>query len=1298
MLPAPLDNRLQHRGHRAARTFRRRMAWLIVLATVAAGLVTAGGAPLARAAQATGDDVPAWSNGWSWTYQTTFRYIADGTDVALNENVTYTVAGVETFQGQSAYRLNITGTITGGNGTAAVDGVGNATLSNFAGTVTGTRFVRRSDLALLQETQQQNLTGKAQVSIISQNITAAIDLQMTPQRGWRALAFPLEAGQSWSNDVDVDYDGGFSYNAGSLASGESTFDGVFSFNDPSAVTNATINVPAGSISTRRVHAQSADGQTVNTHWWSPTHRNDAQELLKLPLDGGSLTLERKLASASTAAPATTLTSTITPSLSCAGGDVVVSGRLSSGAVGVPVSVSLDKSPVTPGQAVTASTTTTSGGNYTATLTAPAEEDGLAKTGARASWGVVATAAGTSAAGTLVVTGINCSDVTYTGDTAAPQGSTATVEAVLVDLAGGSVAGRTITFTLSDGATASATTSAAGVAEAEIAVAGPPRTATITASYAGGGGLAPATTSTPFTVGTVPTSTLVSVDPSVVTVGAPVRFTATVTPDHGSTPGGTVQFNVDGSDFGGAIPLSDGVATSPPLATLALGDHTVTAVYAGTSDHSASTSAAVTFRVREPLQPTTTTSTVDPGTAVYGQPVTLEATVAAGSGTPTGEVVFTVAGDEVGRSGVDTDGSASVVVTDLAVGSNQVVATYSGDDVYDASSASPRSVTVSKAAVGVDLSATATSTVTGEAVGHTATVAVQAPGGGIPNGTVQLLVDGNPVGDPVDLTNGSATFPPLTSLTAGAHTVSASYSGSARYLAASDTVEQQVTRADTTVALVANPSPSVQDQPVVLSASVAAVSPGSGTPSGTVTFFADGEPLGSAPVTAAGSGSSATLEVADLAPGSFQLTARYAGDADYTASESAPVSHTVIEGTAVVETTTELTSSANPSTYGDLITFSAEVSATDDSTPAGSVQFSVDGQNLGGPVAVGPNGVAESPTLASPDPGDHTVIAAFVAEPGFSGSGAILTQTVAAAGVEVDLRSSNVDAEVGDEVQFSVEVTSPTPGTGTPTGFVQFSVDGQPFGDARELEDGAASSPAVDDLAPGEHTVTALYSGDVHFRSELVELTQTVSRVGTTTSLTVADSSVTYGDDVVLIAAVTAAHGRYGAPIGSVTFFADGQPVGTLAVAPITEGPSDGLTSLATLRIGSLPAGTHELRAVYDATDLFDGSSSALVDVTVAKRATTTQAAAAVVSLSPLGIPLGQLRATVSAGGGPLAGVPVEFKVGTKVVCTTVTNGSGVATCNAASQLLALVLSGGYTATFGGDANHLSSTARGVILK
>ena len=1290
MLSALLIDRRSHDDKTVAR--RRRLALLGVLAAVLAGFVAVAPAPPAGAAQATGDDVPVWATGSSWTYATTFHYVADGTDVSLNEDVTYAVAATQTFAGQDAYRLNITGTITGGSGSAQVDGVGNVSLSNFRGSVSGTRYVRRSDLALLQETQHQDLTGTAKLGILSQGITATIDLQMTPQQGWRVLDFPLDAGQGWHNGANVDYTGGFDYQAGSIASGSSPFDGTFVFDQPASVTNGTASVPAGNISTRVVTSHSSDGTTIDDHWYSPAHKYDARELLQLPLDNGTLTIDRKLSTS--AVPASGgITETITPSLSCAGGDVTVSGKVSSGAAGVPVSISLDRSPVSAGASTTASATTTSGGNYSATLQAPAASDGMSKSGARASWGVLVSGGGGVNAATLVVTPQDCTTLTYDGATSAAQGDTVTAHATLVDLAGGSVAGRTVTFSLAGGAAVDATTNSAGVAQANLSAAGPPRSTIITATFAGTSDLTAASSTAAFTVGTIPTTTAVVADPPVVTVGDGVRFTATVTPAHGATPQGSVQFNVDGADFGAAVPLSGGSATSPALSTLPLGNHTVTASYGGSADDSPSTSAAFTFRVREPLKPTSTTSSAAPSSAVHGQDVTLSASVSAATGTPTGEVVFKVGATEVGRAPVSASGDASVTVTDLPVGSNAVVATYTGDDVYDASSAAPRTVNVAKADVSVTLGTASTHTVAGQAVAYTATVAVEAPGGGTPDGTVQLAVDGTDVGAPVTLSNGAATFPAVSSLGAGSHTVKATYSGSADYAGGADQLQQTVTQADTTTTVVATPSPSVQDQNVQLRAVVSAVAPGAGSPTGTVTFLSDGDPVGSAPLTASGAGSTATLDLSDLAPGSHQVVARYAGDSDYRASDSEAISHTVIEGTAVVETSTALSSSENPSTYGSLITFRAHVTAADGSAPAGSVQFSVDGTDVGDPVPVDGDGVAESPALASPDPGDHTVIAAFRADTGYTGSGDILTQTVESAGVDVDLTSSAPDAEVGQGVTFTATVASQVVGTGTPTGYVQFSVDGQPLGDAVELADGTAHSPAVSDLTPGNHQVTALYSGDVDFAPRLVGIDQAVHRLATSTALQVTPTSPTYGDAVTLRATVTPAQAGHGTPTGAVQFTDGGTVLATVAVTP-----GSGGTAVATLTTSALHAGSHPLRASYVQDPVYASSDSPAVTVTVAKQATAMKADPAVVSLTPLGLPLGQLRVTLTGGVQPLPGAAVQFKVGTKVVCSATTDALGVATCNAASQLLNLVAAGGYTASFAGDPDHLSVSAHGAILK
>ena len=361
----------------------------------------------------------------------------------------------------------------------------------------------------------------------------------------------------------------------------------------------------------------------------------------------------------------------------------------------------------------------------------------------------------------------------------------------------------------------------------------------------------------------------------------------------------------------------------------------------------------------------------------------------------------------------------------------MVATYSGDDVYGGSVASPKNLTVAKAEVDVDITSSDTSTVTGEAVNFTATVGAEAPGGGSPNGTVQLRIDGVDVGAPVALSGGTVSFPPVTSLGAGPHTVTAVYSGSSNYDGGQGSLTQNVTKADTSALVLASPSPAVQDTPATLTARIGAVAPGSGAPTGTVSFTANGDPLGAAPLQPVSGGAEAAIDISDLPAGEYTIIATYAGDANYNGSESAPITHEVIAAAAVVETTTVVTSSENPSTYGELITFTADVTAVDDTTPAGTVQFSLDGADFGDPVPVGPDGIAESATLASPDPGDHTVIAAFTGAVGYSGSGDFLTQTVDAAGVDVGLTSSDASSDYGQAVTFTATITSQQIGTGSP---------------------------------------------------------------------------------------------------------------------------------------------------------------------------------------------------------------------------------------------------------------------------
>ena len=95
-----------------------------------------------------------------------------------------------------------------------------------------------------------------------------------------------------------------------------------------------------------------------------------------------------------------------------------------------------------------------------------------------------------------------------------------------------------------------------------------------------------------------TSVVISSTPNPSRLGQQVSFTATVSsvnPADG-TPGGTVQFVIDGSNFSSPIALSVGGLATVTDTVLAAGSHTITATYSGDSLHAGSASLPLTQNV------------------------------------------------------------------------------------------------------------------------------------------------------------------------------------------------------------------------------------------------------------------------------------------------------------------------------------------------------------------------------------------------------------------------------------------------------------------------------------------------------------------------------------------------------------------------------------------------------------------------------------------------------------------------------------------------------------------------------
>src|SRR5205823_5154032 len=126
------------------------------------------------------------------------------------------------------------------------------------------------------------------------------------------------------------------------------------------------------------------------------------------------------------------------------------------------------------------------------------------------------------------------------------------------------------------------------------------------------------------------------------------------------------------------------------AKLAVGSHSITAVYGGATDDLTSTSPALTFKVSQDT--TTTTLAASPTATVYGQSVTFKARVAVsspGAGTPTGTVTFKDGATTLGTGTLSTVSGVTTAIfstTKLAVGSHAITAVYAGD-THDSTSTS-----------------------------------------------------------------------------------------------------------------------------------------------------------------------------------------------------------------------------------------------------------------------------------------------------------------------------------------------------------------------------------------------------------------------------------------------------------------------------------------------------------------------------------------------------------------------------------------------------------------------------------
>jgi acetyl esterase/lipase len=283
-----------------------------------------------------------------------------------------------------------------------------------------------------------------------------------------------------------------------------------------------------------------------------------------------------------------------------------------------------------------------------------------------------------------------------------------------------------------------------------------------------------------------TTTTIAQDRDTTEWHQPVTFTATVTSAN-AVATGVVSFR-DGSATLGSVPLQNGTATLNTTA-LGLGDHSVTASYAGNDSLSASSSAPLVHHVVKGNPHLTITSSM--AHPAYGDRIPFVISVAPGAGspgTPGGSVSLTLDHQPAGTAPL-AGGKVTINVPLIAAGPHVAEVSYSGDAAFSAAR-SAASLTVGKAVTTVTVDSPVNPSPAGVAVTFNVQVVAVAHPSMTLDGTVYASRDGRIVAQ-APLAGGSAALN-VGALPGGDHELTISYAGNGDFERGDKTLTQRVT--------------------------------------------------------------------------------------------------------------------------------------------------------------------------------------------------------------------------------------------------------------------------------------------------------------------------------------------------------------------------------------------------------------------------------------------------------------------------------------------------------------------------
>lgn len=379
------------------------------------------------------------------------------------------------------------------------------------------------------------------------------------------------------------------------------------------------------------------------------------------------------------------------------------------------------------------------------------------------------------------------------------------------------------------------------------------------------------------------------------------------------------------------------------------------------------------------------------------------------------------------------------------------------------------------------------------------------------------------------------------------------------------------------------------------------------------------------------------------------------------------------------TTTAVTSSANPSVYGQTVIYTAAVTQQGTGSPTGTVTF-YDGTST---ACTGMTVTANQATCTTTILvlGNHSITATYSGDASFVGSTSpVLTQTVNQAGSTTTVISSANPSVTGQSVTFTATVAAAAPSTGSVSGNVTFDDGTAPLCTGVTLSASGQGQCAVSNLTLGTHSITAIYSGNTDFLAGTSPLVrQVVGPPATTAQITTSTPNPSVVGQAITV---------------SFTVAVNAPGVGTIPTTDtVTVSDSTGVSCTASLSAGNCTlspkaAGADSLTAAFAGDANFGASTSAAVTQTVSLASTTTT----ITATSPSAPALGQaitvsFKVSVSApGAGTIPGTDTVTVTDSTGASCTGANSAG--SCSLTPKALG---SDSLTATYNGDANFSKSS-------